>query len=401
MQTRNIFSALTKCIATLVMLVFSAAAIALNEKRPMIPATVPSPPTLASKAYLLIDHNSNKILAEKDIHEKIEPASLTKMMTMYVVDHELKNNNIKIDDEVLISKNAWHSEGSRMFVEVGKKVPVRDLINGIIIQSGNDSSIALAEHIAGSESAFADLMNAYAKALGMNNTNFVNATGLPDPNHYTSAYDIALLTKSLIQEFPETYNIYSQRSFTYNGIEQFNRNRLLWRNSAVDGIKTGYTESAGYCLAASGRKEDMRLTAIILGAKNNEMRVSDANKLLIWGFRFFETHLVHSANKSLQNIRVWLGDNQQLDIGLQKDLYITVPYGQYKKLDISMSIPKVIKAPTPQGAELGTYKIMLQDKIIAQEPIVALNTINAGGLWSKIKDSSILSFQSLMEKVNF
>lgn len=398
MFTKNIFLKLTQYIFSLVLVLFVATSWA--NQHPLIDqAKIPSAPTLSSKSYLLIDHNSDKILAEKDINERVEPASLTKMMTMYVIDNELKNNNLHMEDEILISKNAWQAPGSRMFLEVGKKVPVKDLINGVIIQSGNDASTALAEHIAGSEQAFADLMNVYAKILGMNNSHFTNATGLPDPEHYTTAYDMAILTKAIIHDFPETYNIYSQKSFTYNGIEQFNRNRLLWRNNTVDGIKTGHTDSAGFCLVASGKNADMRLTAIILGAASDEMRVTEANRLLIWGFRFFETHLVHAASQSLQNIRVWMGNAKQLDIGLQQDLYVTIPHGQFNKLDISLSIPKIIKAPMEKGTSIGTYKIALHDKTIVEQPIIALDTIKTGGLWNRIKDSSILSIQALLEKV--
>ncbi len=398
MFTKNIFLKLTQYIFSLVLVLFVATSWA--NQHPLIDqAKIPSAPILSSKSYLLIDHNSDKILAEKDINERVEPASLTKMMTMYVIDNELKNNNLHMEDEILISKNAWQAPGSRMFLEVGKKVPVKDLINGVIIQSGNDASTALAEHIAGSEQAFADLMNVYAKILGMNNSHFTNATGLPDPEHYTTAYDMAILTKAIIHDFPETYNIYSQKSFTYNGIEQFNRNRLLWRNNTVDGIKTGHTDSAGFCLVASGKNADMRLTAIILGAASDEMRVTEANRLLIWGFRFFETHLVHAASQSLQNIRVWMGNAKQLDIGLQQDLYVTIPHGQFNKLDISLSIPKIIKAPMEKGTSIGTYKIALHDKTIVEQPIIALDTIKTGGLWNRIKDSSILSIQALLEKV--
>jgi D-alanyl-D-alanine carboxypeptidase (penicillin-binding protein 5/6) len=398
MIINSFFAKSIKHIITLVITLLTSTTFA-NTKPMLNPITIPSAPTLNSKAYLLIDHNSDKILAEKNIHEKVEPASLTKMMTMYVIDHELKNNNLHMNDEILISKNAWHAQGSRMFLEVGKKVPVEELIKGIIIQSGNDASIALAEHIAGSEVAFADLMNGYAKMLGMNNTNFINATGLPDENHYTTAYDMALLTKAIIKDFPETYNIYSQKSFTFNGIEQFNRNRLLWRNNAVDGVKTGHTDSAGFCLVASGKRADMRLTAIILGASSDDLRINDANKLLIWGFRFFETHLVHNATQALQNVRVWMGKTKQLELGLLQDLYITIPHGQFNKLDISMSIPKIIRAPMEKGAQVGTYKITLQDQTIIEQPIIALDDIKTGGFWSNLKDSAILNMQSLWEKV--
>lgn len=395
---RNISFA--KCIqyCTIVTVVVFTNVSFANPKAFINPITIPSAPTLNSKAYLLIDHNSNKILAERNIHEKVEPASLTKMMTMYVVDNELKNNNLHMDDEILISKNAWLAQGSRMFLEVGKKVKVEELIKGIIIQSGNDASIALAEHIAGSETAFADFMNGYAKMLGMNNTNFVNATGLPDENHYTTAYDMALLTKAIIRDFPETYNVYSQKSFSFNGIEQFNRNRLLWRNNAVDGVKTGHTDSAGYCLVASGKRGDMRLTAIILGAASDDLRVNDANKLLIWGFRFFETHLVHNAKQALQNVRVWMGKAQQLDLGLPQDLYVTIPNGQFKNLTTSMSIPKIIKAPMEKGTQIGTYTITLQDQTIVEQPIIALDNIKACGFFGNLKDSIILNVKSLLEK---
>lgn len=381
------------------LLLFTAASGGATTQHPLLTQIAPSPPSLNSKAYLLIDHNSGKVLAEKDSTARVEPASLTKMMSMYVIDNELKNNSLHMNDEILISKAAWQAPGSRMFLEVGKKVPVKDLINGVIIQSGNDASTALAEHIAGSEQAFADLMNAYAKILGMHNSHFTNATGLPDPEHYTTAADMALLTKAIIHDFPETYNIYSQKSFTYNGIEQFNRNRLLWRNNTVDGVKTGHTDSAGFCLVASGKTADMRLTAIILGAASDEARVADANKLLVWGFRFFDTQLLHTASQALQKLRIWMGESTQLDVGLAQDLYVTIPHGQFDKLSVSISIPKTIKAPIKLNAPIGTYTVTLHDKIIVEQPIVALTGIKAGGLWNRIKDSSVLSIKSLWEKV--
>ena len=397
MSIRNFFLPLTQYLFSVTLLLFTTASWA--NQHPLLTQIAPSPPSLNSKAYLLIDHNSGKVLAEKDSNERVEPASLTKMMTMYVIDNELKNNSLHLDDEILISKAAWQAPGSRMFLEVGKKVPVKDLINGVIIQSGNDASTALAEHIAGTEQAFADLMNAYAKILGMHNSHFANATGLPDIEHYTTASDMGLLTKAIIHDFPESYNIYSQKSFTYNGIEQFNRNRLLWRNNTVDGVKTGHTDSAGFCLVASGKTADMRLTAIVLGAASDEARVADANKLLIWGFRFFETHMIHPASQALQNLRVWMGNTMRLDVGLSHDLYVTIPHGQFDKLDVSISIPKTIKAPIELNSQIGTYTIALHDKIIVEQPIIALTGIKAGSLWSRIKDSSILSIKSLWEKI--
>lgn len=399
MAKKILFAKLSSYVITISLIMSTTVAFANTSKPIVNPVTIPAAPSLSSKAYLLIDHNSDKILAEKNIHEKIEPASLTKIMTMYVIDHEIKNGNLHLNDEIQISNKAWRAQGSRMFLEVGKKVPVAELIKGIIIQSGNDACIAMAEHIAGSESAFADLMNGYAKMLGMNNTNFVNATGLPDENHYTTAYDLALLTKAVIRDFPEEYNIYSQKSFTFNNIEQFNRNRLLWRNNVVDGVKTGFTDNAGYCLVASGKRGDMRLTTIILGSQNDDVRINEANKLLIWGFRFFETHLVHNATQSLQNARIWMGDAKQLSLGLPQDLYVTIPHGQFNKLDITMNIPKVIKAPLQQGSRIGTYKVALQDQVIIEQPIIALDTVKTGGIWNRLKDTAILNIQSLWEKI--
>ena len=367
---------------------------------PSFPTSSPTAPSLSSKAYLLIDFNSNQILAEKNIHDKVEPASLTKMMTMYVVDQELKNKNLSIDDLVTISKKAWQAPGSRMFVNVDSKVRVGDLMNGIIIQSGNDASIALAEHIASSEQNFADLMNSYAKVLGMNNTNFVNATGLPDENHYTTTMDMAILARAVIRDFPDTYKIYAEKSFKFNGIKQVNRNRLLWRTNIVDGIKTGHTDSAGFCLVASGKRNNMRLISIVMGAKNDEIRMKEAHRLLAWGFRFFETHQLYKSGDTLQNIRVWMSNEAKTDIGLIDDLYITIPNDQYKQLKASLNIPKIIKAPLEKGAQIGTYQIQLHDKVLIEQPIVALSPANKGSLWIRLKDYIALSGHAVWEKFN-
>jgi len=262
---------------------------ALCDLPPLPPPmmVIPSPPSLGAKAHLLIDYLSDVMLSQENIDQRVEPASLTKMMTVYVADQTLKAGKLKLNDNVFISEAAWKAPGSRMFLKVNTTVPLQDILRGVIIQSGNDASIALAEHVAGTEANFAEWMNYYAKQLGMANTHFVNATGLPDPNHYTTARDMAILAKALIRDFPESYQLYSQKEFTYQKITQANRNRLLWRNEWVDGIKTGHTDSAGYCLVASGKKGDMRLIAIVMGAKNDEARVDEANKLLMYGFRFF------------------------------------------------------------------------------------------------------------------
>ena len=272
------------------------------------PAVAPTPPAIAANAYLLLDFSSNKVLAEKNSTVKVEPASLTKIMTMYIIDSEIKAGKIKTSDEVIISKNAWKATGTRMFVQVGTAVKVEDLIRGIIIQSGNDASVAMAEHIAGSEQVFADLMNQYAKLLGMQDSHFVNATGLPDKEHITTAQDMAILARAIIKNFPETYKLYSEKEFTYNGIKQTNRNKLLWRNSLVDGIKTGHTDSAGYCLVAAAKdSNDMRLISVVMGTKSDNSRTEEANKLLNWGFRFYETHLVRKQGDSLQEANIWGG----------------------------------------------------------------------------------------------
>ncbi|MCF6254444.1 MAG: D-alanyl-D-alanine carboxypeptidase, partial [Thiomicrorhabdus sp.] len=269
------------------------------------PYVIPSPPSIAAKSFLLIDFNSGHVLAEKNSNQRVEPASLTKIMTGYVVINELKNDNISMDDMVTISHKAWKMPGSKMFIEVGKQVSVRDLIKGMVIQSGNDASVALAEMVAGSEEVFAQLMNKYATSIGMTNTHYVNATGLPHKDHYTSAHDLALLTKALITEFPEEYKWYSEKKFTFNGITQYNRNKLLWQDPTVDGLKTGHTNSAGYCLVASALRDETRLISVVLGATGAEKRVQETQKLLNYGFRFFETHKLYSAEQRLNDAVVW------------------------------------------------------------------------------------------------
>ena len=309
---------------TLLLVTTSPLAIA-DTITPQTPSLLPRPPAIATNAYLLVDYNSNTIIAEKNSTLLVEPASLTKMMTMYIVDSEIKAGKLKLDQPILISKNAWQATGSRMFLNVDTRVTVEELIKGVIIQSGNDASVALAEHIAGSEQSFADLMNSYAQMLGMKDSHFVNATGMPDKEHVTTAKDMAILARAIIKNFPETYKIYAQKEFVYNGIHQQNRNQLLWRNPIVDGIKTGHTDNAGYCLVASGKVADMRLIAVVMGAKSDKSRTEEANKLLTWGFRFYESNLVRQANVKLQDVKVWMGKDKKLDIGFAEDLYITAP----------------------------------------------------------------------------
>lgn len=381
------------------LLILISSAVMGDSTFPVTPTVQPKAPTLGANAYLLIDYHSGQVLAEKNIDLVVEPASLTKMMSMYVIDHELQSGKLKLDDQILISKNAWLATGSRMFVKVDTRVSVDELIKGIIIQSGNDASIALAEHIAGSEESFADLMNSYAQMLGMKNTHFVNATGLPHKEHVTTARDMAILAKAIIKNFPETYKIYSHKEFVYNNIKQINRNQLLWRNNAVDGIKTGFTDSAGYCLVASGAVEHMRLIAVVMGSKSTSMRTEEANKLLTWGFKFYETNLVQNAGNQLQEAKIWMGKDQKLALGFKNDLFITSTRGSYKKYNAIVQIPDMIKAPVTEGQKIGTYVVQDQhNQTILEVPIVALKDVPKGNLYQRARDYVKLSFKSLFNK---
>ncbi len=360
------------------------------------PHVIPSPPNVAANAYLLLDYNSGHALAERNADERVEPASLTKIMTGYVVINELKNGNMSLDDMVTISQKAWKMPGSKMFIEVGKQVSVRDLIKGMVIQSGNDASVALAEHIAGSEEVFAQLMNKYAANMGMTGTHYVNATGLPDPEHYTTARDLAILTKALITKFPEEYKWYSEKKFTFNGITQYNRNKLLWQDTTVDGLKTGHTESAGYCLVSSAKREETRLISIVLGTNSSKMRIQESQKLLNYGFRFFETHKLYEAKQRLNDVKVWEGTRDLIGVGLAEDLFITIPRGQYKNIKIESSVQPEIKAPIEAGQELGQLQITLGDKVIAEESLVALDPVEEGSFFKKVMDQIKLFINSLI-----
>ncbi|MCF6337618.1 MAG: D-alanyl-D-alanine carboxypeptidase [Gammaproteobacteria bacterium] len=354
---------------------------------------IPATPKIKAKGYLLIDFNSGRVLAEKKSDQRMEPASLTKMLSAYVIDHELAKGNISLDDEVRISEKAWRMEGSRMFIEVGKKVSVEDLLKGVIIQSGNDATVALAEHVAGSEDAFVSLMNQHAAELGMLDSHFVNSTGLPHKDHYTTPRDLAKLAIALIRDYPTHYDWYAQKEFVYNDIKQYNRNRLLWRNKYVDGIKTGHTESAGYCLVASAERDGMRLISVVLGTRNDETRSSESQKLLTYGFRFFETHRLYKANETLATARVWKGAQEELSLGLNEDLYLTIPKGQYKKLVANMDLDARITAPIKQGQAFGSVNISLGDEQYAKRKLVALSPIESGGLFGNLVDEIKLLFE--------
>jgi len=356
-------------------------------------APIPAAPKIAGTGHLLIDFESNTILAESNADQRLEPASITKIMTAYAIFREIKEGNVKLDDEVLISKKAWRAPGSRMFVEVNKKVPLELLLKGMIIQSGNDASIALAEHVAGNEETFAALMNTHATRLGMNSTHFVNSTGLPDPDHYTTPHDIAKVAAAAIREFPEFYKWYAQKSMLFNNIKQHNRNKLLWRDESVDGMKTGHTEAAGYCLVASAKRKDMRLIAIVMGTQSEQARAKETQTLLNYGFRFFETHRLYGAGDILQTVRLWKGAKKQLTVGLENDLFVTIPRRQYKKLEAKMDIETQITAPVEKGQAVGTLSINLHDKLMAKVPLISLEQVNSGSLWQNAKDSALLWFE--------
>ena len=347
---------------------------------------VPAPPEVAAKNYLLVDYASGMVLAEKGADEPIEPASITKMMSTYVVDKEIEAGRLSLDDLVTISEKAWRMGGSRMYVEVNSKVTVRELLKGIIIQSGNDATVALAEHIAGTEEAFVQLMNQYAAELGMDNTTFVNSTGWPDPEHLTTARDIAILATARISEFPENYSLYAEKEYTYNNIKQYNRNKLLWRDETVDGVKTGHTESAGYCLVASAERSGMRLISVVLGTDSEKARADVSQALLNYGFRFFESHILYTEGEVLSRPRIWKGELEQVPVGLVHDLAVAIPRGAYKDLDASMDIDNNIEAPIEQGQQLGVVNVSLDGELLESVPLVALEPVERGNLFRIAKD---------------
>ncbi len=357
------------------------------------PKPIPDPPSLKADSYFLLDFDSGRVLAEKNPDKHIEPASITKLMTAYLVDRAIADGDIAADELVTISEKAWRMKGSKLFVEVGRKITVADLLKGLIIQSGNDASIALAEHLAGAESAFAGYMNHQAGLLGMTNTSFKNATGWPVEGHYSTARDIAILTQAVIRDFPETYRIYKEKEFTFNEIRQYNRNRLLWRDDTVDGVKTGHTEAAGYCLVASALRDEMRLISVVLGASSDKSRTQNSQALLNYGFRFFETHRLYRADEVLKTARVWYGDKEQVAMGVASDIHITIPRGRYQELEAELEIDSDISAPVKLGQELGLVTVKLDGEVIVNEKIVSTQAINDGGLLVKALDSIKLMFR--------
>jgi D-alanyl-D-alanine carboxypeptidase (penicillin-binding protein 5/6) len=340
-----------------------------------------------------MDAQSGRILAQKNLHKRMQPASLTKMMTMYVISQALQSGRIHLNDTVTISEKAWRTGGSRMFVKVGSQVKVSQLIKGIIVDSGNDACTAMAEYLAGNEDLFASLMNQAAQQLGMKETHYVDSTGLPKPEHYSTPYDMAILARALITHFPEYYDWYKQKWFKYNGIRQPNRNRLLWRDTAYDGIKTGHTKSAGFCLVSSGMRDGMRLISVVMGAPTDAARANDSQALLEYGFRFYETHKLFAADQPLTEPRIWLGQKKTIPMGLKHDLYITIAKGRYDQLKASMVLDPKLSAPIEAGKNYGKVTIKLDGKTIASAPLVALQADPRGGLWTRFSDHITLFFK--------
>jgi D-alanyl-D-alanine carboxypeptidase (penicillin-binding protein 5/6) len=358
------------------------------------PIFTPAAPSVAASSYLLMDFNSGRVLAEKDPDKRVAPASLTKIMTVYVVFRELKAGHLALDEKVTISQNAWETGGSKMFVEVNKQVPIEDLLQGVVIQSGNDASVALAEHVAGSEQTFATMMNEQAARLGMTNTHFENSMGLPTENHYSSARDLATLAQALIKEFPEYYRWDSQKEFTYNGITQQNRNQLLWRDPSVDGIKTGFTDDAGYCMVASAKREDMRLISVVMGTASANARANESQSLINYGFRFFETHRLYEGGKALTEAKVRKGETSKLQVGLAEDFYVTAPRKHFSELKAETQLDKAIVAPLNKGDAVGNLVVTLEGETVASKPLVAMDAIAQGGLFRRLYDAAM----GLLEK---
>ena len=348
---------------------------------------VPDAPELDLKSYILIEPNTNTVIAEFNSDLEIEPASMTKIMTSYVVADQIANDLISLDDQVLISEKAWRMEGSKMFIEAGKKVSVSDLLKGIIIQSGNDASVAIAEYAGGTERGFVDLMNAYAGSLGMNNTIFQNSTGLPDANHFSSAKDLATLTTDFINKFPNIYSLYKEKQFTFNNIKQLNRNKLLWRENSADGVKTGQTEAAGDCLGGSAKRGEMRLSTVVAGSDADNTRFLSSQRLLEYGFRFFATQKVLNANQEYKNITIWGGVEKSLGLGVLDDISITLPRTSFKDLTVNYKYSNNIQAPIEIGQTIGTLEIVSNEEIVFSTELVALQNIKSKGffgrLWSK------------------
>jgi len=360
---------------------------------------VPPPPKVTGTSWVLVDYASGNVLAGDAYDTRLEPASITKVMTSYVVAAEIAGGKVKATDQVMMSENAWRTggagtDGSYSGFEVNKTAPLEQMEKGMAIQSGNDAAIALAEHVAGSEDSFASLMNAYAARIGMKNSHFVNATGLSAPDHFSTAHDLALLGRAFIRDYPDTYAYNKIKEFTVGPITQPNRNLLLWRDPTVDGIKTGHHSGAGYCLMASAKRGDQRLISVVMGSTSENQRASDSLALLNWGFRFFETHKLYDAGKAIAKQKVWKGAADQVNLGVAEPMLVTVPRGRYAQLKPSMDVPKSLVAPIKKGQKIGTVKVVLDGKVIAQRPLVAISAVEEGGFFKRLWDELMMWWES-------
>jgi D-alanyl-D-alanine carboxypeptidase (penicillin-binding protein 5/6) len=399
-------SLLLSSMLTVAQAVCVAPALAQPEPQPQrpilnpVPAATPSPPVIAAKSYIMIDADSGRVLAEGNPDVRLPPASLTKLMTSFVLSYEMEQGHVHNDDLVTISKSAWtqnpeFKESSLMFIQVGTQVKLHDLHQGIVVSSGNDATVAVAEYLAGSDSAFADVMNQHAQKLGLANTHFMNSHGLPDPNHYTSARDLALLSQAIIR-FPNEYALYKEQEFTYNNIRQYNRNGLLRRDASVDGLKTGHTQEAGYCLVASAKRDGMRLITVVMGADSINAREQETEKLLAYGFRYFETSPLYKTGAEVARSRIWGGKQPEVRLGVDRDVVLTLPRGKRDKVEAVMNVDKYLQAPVTANQPIGEMIISLEGETVLKTPLVALEPVDKGNIFGRIWDWLVLFFTRLL-----
>lgn len=382
---------MSRIISNTLFLIVFLSAIAQIAAAQNLPA--PAPPIIGAKSYMLIDADSGQEVAALKPDLRLAPASLTKLMSAYAIFRALQENQLRLDDQVTVSEKAWRTPGSRMFIEVGSRVSVEDLLLGMIVQSGNDASVALAEHVAGTESVFAQVMNQYAAALGMHSSNFQNATGLPGDDHYSTARDLTILAQAIINQFPEYYKWYSMKEFKYGDIKQSNRNSLLWRDSTVDGMKTGHTDDAGYCLVSSAKRDGMRIISVVLGTASAKSRIDGSQALLNYGFRFYETRLLYRGGEKVTGAKIWKAQNESTELGLPDDLYITFPRGSFDKIESSVNMPAILIAPVAEGQPVAELQVSLNGASLVNEPLRALQENPAGSLWQRTRDSVKLWFE--------
>ena len=397
MRFQNIISYRTAIRHVSPWAILSACLILTLELSVAAPAIIPRPPDIAATSYILIDAVTGEIIIEENADEALPPASLTKIMTAYIAVEEIMNGNLSLADQVHISEKAWRMEGSKMFVGVNSQVSVEDLLRGIIIQSGNDASVAIAEHIAGSEEAFADMMNQYSEVLGMSSSFFMNSSGLDTEAYYNtmSARDLSILAQATISRHADYYPIYAEREFTYNDIRQTNRNSLLFRDRNVDGMKTGWTDAAGYCLVASAEREGMRLISVVMGTVSEESRAIETQKLMTYGFRYYETHKLYDANQILTNVPVWSGKDSAVDLGIENEVYVTIPRGQAQAMEATVDVDEIIHAPLANGQIMGVVNVTLDEENVFQGNIVAMQEIERGGILKRFIDWLTLLVRSV------